>query len=271
MTSRDRDAFGFPIPQDRLAPNDPLLQPTVGKAGRDEFRKREIEKRLQRAGPVPADERPILWLMAGGSGSGKSTILKKLQKKGEVARQNVVHLDPDDFKKDIPEFNELVKRKDSRAAEVVHEESGLMAREAFRQAIAQRSDIIYDSTLSNFGKAFDIIMQARENDYEIRIIGVTVAPRTAVTRVRERGDKTGRYVPVKDLLTTHKNFTKWFVEYVGLADSVELWKTDCVDGNMVEKIADAVEGRLDVLLESEYAEFSASANLNENATTPDEI
>jgi predicted ABC-type ATPase len=209
--------------------------------------------------------------MGGGSGTGKSTILKKLQKEGFIASHNVVHIDSDEFKFVIPEFQELIKRKDSRAAEVVHDESTLMAREAFERAISRRTDIIYDSTLSDLTKARALIRKAREKDYEIRIIGVTAAPRTAVERVRQRGERTGRYVPVRDLLATHKKFARAFLFYLPLGDSIELWKTDCRDGNIEEKIAQKVGGRLDILNKFEYAEFRKSADLNEDATTPNEI
>jgi predicted ABC-type ATPase len=271
MISSDRDPFGFPIPSESRDVDEALLQPTISKPGREEFRRTEIAKRIDQAKPVPEDLQPILWLMAGGSGTGKSTILKKLQEEGVVAQDNVVHIDPDDFKNVIPEFKELIKRKDSRAAEVVHVESGMMAREALNGAMARRTNIIYDSTLSNRAKAYALIRKARENGYQIRIIAVTAGPQTALERVRERGDRTGRYVPVKDLLATHKKFARFFEHYVPLADFVELWKTDCRDGKTEEKIAEKTDGYLDILFESEYAEFAKSANLNENATTPDEI
>ena len=79
------------------------------------------------------------------------------------------------FKKVIPEFEELIKRKDGRAAIIVHDESTLMAREAFARAVSKRADIIYDTTLSNFPKAGDMIAHARSQGYEVRIIGVTAS------------------------------------------------------------------------------------------------
>jgi predicted ABC-type ATPase len=128
-----------------------------------------------------------------------------LRDDGLIPTRDIVHIDPDTFKKVIPEFEELIKRKDGRAAMIVHEESTAMAREAFAQAVAKRTDIIYDTTLSSFPRAWDLIAQAREKGYEVRIVGVTAAPRTAVERVVKRGDRSGRYVPIRDLLSTHKN------------------------------------------------------------------
>jgi hypothetical protein len=153
MPATNRDAFGFPAPSESLAADDPLLQPTISKAGRDSFRAAEIKKVVDQGRPVSDSERPILWMMGGGSGVGKSTVLDTLRAEGSIPTEHVVHIDPDAFKEVIPEFRELVKRKESRAAAVVHEESTLMAREAFRQAISRRTDIIYVTTLSTFARA----------------------------------------------------------------------------------------------------------------------
>jgi hypothetical protein len=91
-----------------------------------------------------------------------------------------------------------------------------------------------------------------------------------VQRVVSRGDRTGRYVPVKQLLATHKQFARAFEQYIELVESITLWNTDCGDGTL-KKIAHKTEGRFDIIARSEYAEFRKTANLNEDATTPDEI
>lgn len=270
MAEIRRDAFGFPTQTETVPAGDPLLEPTISKANRQEFRAAEIQKIVSSGTSVSENDRPILWLMGGGSGSGKSTILQTLRDKGLIPITDVVHIDPDRFKAVIPEFEELIKRKDSRAAMTVHEESTLMAREAFAQAVANRTDIIYDTTLSNFPEARDMITQARAQGYEVRIIGVTAAPRTAIERVVKRGDKSGRYVPIRDLLSTHKKFASVFEKYIDLVDSISLWKTDCGNGTLKE-MASKSGDRFDIISADDYAEFRKSANLNEDATTPDEI
>jgi len=270
MSSRSRDAFGLPTQMETVPAGDPLLVPTISKPNREEFRAAEIQKVVGDGTSVPEEDTPIFWLMGGGSGSGKSTVLQTLRDDGLIPTSDIVHIDPDTFKRVIPEFEELITRKDSRAAMVVHEESAFMAREAFAQAVSKRADIIYDTTLSNFPRAWDLIAQAREKGYEVRIIGVTAAPRTAVERVVKRGDRSGRYVPIRDLLSTHKQFAAVFEDYIELVDSISLWKTDCGDGTL-KKIASKTGDRFDILSPDEYAAFRKSANLNEDATTPDEI
>ena len=270
MAEVKRDAFGFPTQMETVLPGDPLLEPTISKPNREEFRAAEIQKVIDEGQSVLEEERPILWLMGGGSGSGKSTVLQTLRDDGFIPVNDVVHIDPDAFKKVIPEFEELIKRKDGRAAIIVHDESTLMAREAFARAVSKRADIIYDTTLSNFPKAGDMIAHARSQGYEVRIIGVTASPRTAIERVVKRGDRTGRYVPIRDLLSTHKKFAAAFEQYIELVDSISLWKTDCGNGTL-KKIASKTGGHFDIILPAEYNEFRKSANLNEDATTPDEI
>jgi predicted ABC-type ATPase len=209
--------------------------------------------------------------MGGGSASGKSTVLTELQNAGDIPASGAVKIDADAFKLAIPEFHELRDRNDHRAGTFVHAESSLIASRTFEHAIAMRSDVIYDTTLSDYSKVVNLMNQARNGDYEIRIVGVTATPLTAISRMVERGKTTGRYVPIKALLTTHKNFARSFEKYVGLADAVELWKTDCADSKSAELIAVKQDDHLDILRPGDYAEFEKSRQLNENANTPDEI
>jgi hypothetical protein len=61
-----------------------------------------------------------------------------------------------------------------------------------------------------------------------------------------------------------------FEQYIDLVDSISLWKTDCGDGTL-KKIASKTGDHFDIISPDEYAEFRKSANLNEDANTPDEI
>lgn len=271
MSPVPRDPFGFPIPPSPAGADDPLLRETISKSDRGDLRREAVLAALSEATSLPGDRRPILWLMGGGSGAGKSSILDAMQRAGTVPMSGVVKIDPDAFKEMIPEFKELVRRGDNRAAAVVHEESAVMAMETFERAVALRTNIVCDTTLSNPAKAAKIIEMARRGNYEIRIIGVTVSPQTAIARVRNRGEQTGRFVPIQALLGTHKNFARNFETYVRLADVVELWKTDCAEGETAKRIAIKRDGNLDILSRSDYAEFGKSAELNENANSPDEI
>lgn len=274
MAQEKCDAFGFPIPSESLPSGDPLLVVTIRKPNREQFREREIAKVIDQGESLPEDVRPIIWLIGGGSGAGKSTILASLQAAGSIPKSGVVSVNADDFKEVIPEFRQLVERGDSRAAEMVHDESNLMAREAVAAALVKRSNIIYDGTLSDHRKVEGLIRNAKMRGYEVRIIGVTARPHTALKRSLKRGKMSGRYVPVAALLFTHKRFAQFFEKYISLADSAELWKTDCTtlgEEDDVLLIAESRGGELYITHDGAYNDFQRSASLNENAVSPAEI
>lgn len=265
MPKKSRAAGSQPRFSETIPADDPLLAETVSKAGRSGFRAAEIAKVVARGRPFPADVRPILWLMGGGSGSGKSTVLSELKAQGFVPDSGAVEIDPDDFKEVIPEFQELIRRGDSRAAAVVHEESTLMARTALVQAMKQRANIIFDTTLSAFPSAAKLIRYARLHGYEARIIGVTASLATALSRVRNRAERSGRFVPEPALRRTHQHFAAAFEKYVPLADAIELWKTDMPAAAHAKKIARKQGASLYILDERAYGEFKETAALDEDA------
>lgn len=265
MPKKSRATGSQPRFSETVPATDPLLVETVSKSGRGGFRSAEIAKVVARGQPLPADVRPILWLMGGGSGSGKSTVLSELKAQGFVPDSGAVEIDPDDFKEVIPEFQELIRRGDSRAAAVVHEESTLMARTALAQAMKQRANIILDTTLSAFPAAAKLIRYARLHGYEVRIIGVTAALAKALARSRERAERSGRFVLEAALCWTHQHFAAAFEKYVPLADAIELWKTDMPGGAPAKKIARKQGASLYILDERAYRDFQEAAAPNEDA------
>ncbi len=257
-TSYDIDAKNFgmapwPMP---LKKNDPLLIETDKKTevvlddGMTRDRKIWRDDVVDGffVGVTPAQGRkPVAYVMGGGGAAGKGTLLNKtLIPQGLVNDSNAVHLDPDDVKKEIPEYNELIAKGDSRAASVVHEESSGLAKRVLANAMNGKYDLVYDVTLGNKDKGTKTLQALKDAGYEVRLFGVTVEPALAVARADKRARGNGRYVPTKDQLVAHKGFTQAFAEYAELVDQAMLFDTTPPDtallarkepGKTLEKIS----------------------------------
>ncbi|ABD12199.1 Zeta toxin [Frankia casuarinae] len=251
----------------RTLPDDhPLLTPTdtINTPERAALRENLVKEVIGDAKP-PEQGSPTLDLMGGGGASGKGFVLEYLKDEGQVPTENVVHLDPDEIKKMIPEFDEIMGAGDSRAAEVVHEESSSLAKGVLQQAMDRRLNIIYDSTLGNPEKTAKLIDDAHAKGYEVRLFGVSADPELAVTRAADRAAKSGRYVPVDHQLAAHRGFSQGFEGYAEKADKVRLYDTNSEPRQIARKRAGEI---LTILDQGSYDKFQNKININPEAMGP---
>lgn len=239
----DLDAPNFDQPPAPITIPDghPLLRSTEtldetpdGKP-REDLR-RAIEDGLFEAAKPVEGRKPIAYVMGGGGASGKGTILIELRRQGVVQDAEAVRIDPDDIKASIPEWNLIVAAGDSRAAAITHDESSLIAGRARERAIKGRYDLTLDVTLGDPQKGRATLQALKDAGYEVRLIGVTVPPETAIVRMFQRGRGSGRYVPTKMLLAAHKGFTQAFAEYAEMADEARLYDNGDSRVNLAEKV-----------------------------------
>jgi predicted ABC-type ATPase len=175
-------------------------------------------------GKTPVDK-PIGFIMGGGPASGKSRILETGLVKIPA---NTVHIDSDQVKAKLPEYQEGVKSKDPKAAAFVHEESSDVAKNiqktASNKSFHTLLDGTGDSSPENLEKKIKVMRDAGQ-----KVVGhyVTVDTETAVQRSNERAKKTGRYVPEAFIRETHANVSRIVPEAIkrGLFDEFHLWDT----------------------------------------------
>ena len=256
----------FPL---KLRADDPRLRPThtINTPQREAFRQRIVDEHL--AGTSPVEGRaPVLYLMGGGGASGKGHVKDLLIGRGDIPAHGPVELDPDEIKKQIPEYDAIAKTGDSRGASVVHQESGDLAKRVLSESIDQRRDIVYDVTLGNPEKGRALIDRAKAAGYEVRLYGVTVDPEVAVQRNGERAVKTGRYVPIDEQLKAHKGFSEGFESYAERVDTAKLYDTNGPGATIIA--AKTRHGQL-VTRKDEYDAFQKKATLNPGAQGPDEL
>jgi predicted ABC-type ATPase len=160
---------------------------------------------------------PVATFFGGGTASGKSSVLKPAD--GDV------HIDADQIKEQLPEYREMLKNGDSRAAMFTHDESKLIAARVMSNAIKHGMSFTFDSTGTGRYEAMQRrFNEAREAGYHVAAKYVTADTEKAVRRAAARAKETGRVVPESVVRDTHTSVTNTFRRALddGLFDSAEL-------------------------------------------------
>lgn len=160
---------------------------------------------------VKRDENPFAALIGGGSGAGKSTIIKEYfapELKELSDATDFVYIDSDDIKEKIDEFQLYRKAEDDTvfyAAFYVHEESTHIADMLIEECINRKLSFIYDGTMQWKPQYDALIPKLKENSYEISGVYVDVDVEKAVERVEKRGKEKKRFVPEEIVRKANRN------------------------------------------------------------------
>lgn len=177
---------------------------------------------------LPKSDALTVYMMGGGSAAGKSTVLES----GHVDIPNkfsAAHLNPDDFKEGLPEYNQMVKVWNRDAAGIVHEESSDITAQAMQKALRAKNDIVMDAT----GDGTIEKLTAKVNGWRAggahRIVAnyVTTDVDQAVVRSDKRFELKGRFVMESVLRENHRAVAQIVPEAMrrGLFDELKLWDT----------------------------------------------
>uniref|UniRef100_A0A0G4GWW6 EF-hand domain-containing protein n=1 Tax=Chromera velia CCMP2878 TaxID=1169474 RepID=A0A0G4GWW6_9ALVE len=153
-------------------------------------------------------EQPRPWVVytCGPMGAGKGYVLAWLSDRNLFPLENVVKIDPDYFKSQMPEWQGYLDRgKD--AGSMCHRESGMLQEIAQEVAMRSRQHVWVDGSLSDgqwFTHVFDDI-RTRFPHYRIAIISVSASEHLVRQRIAERAKKTGRNVPESQIIRSLKS------------------------------------------------------------------
>lgn len=192
---------------------------------RRQLHERIIEEHFK--GKTPVTD-PQAFMTGGGPASGKGSA----ERLGFLdIPENVVKIDSDEIKKQIPEYTEIQSDDESwtRAAASVHEESSYLSKEIMRRA-AEGSyntflDGTGDSSIESLRRKVD---QIRKSAGKVQAIYVTADVDEAVRRSMERAAKTRRWVPESFLRACHASVSDVFPKALDadLFDKVALYDTN---------------------------------------------
>ncbi|KAL5542143.1 hypothetical protein UlMin_009853 [Ulmus minor] len=199
---------------------------------------------------------PVLLLMGGGMGAGKSTVLKDIRNDvfwSGAAEANAVVVEADAFKETDVIYKAISSRGHHhdmlQTAELVHKSSMDAASSVLVTALNEGRDVIMDGTLSWAPFVEQTIAMAR-NVHKCRYrmgVGYKVSEDDTITEnyweqvdEKEEGEENGskrkraimvrRAVRVKSQLNSHKMFANAFRKYCQLVDTARLYSTNTLAG-----------------------------------------
>jgi len=113
--------------------------------------------------------------------TGKSHTIRSLEQQGYFPLSAFVVVDPDQIRRQLPEFCFFVERCPERAGELTRKEAGFIAEIAIESGLQKGYNILVDGSLSNATWYEEYIPTLRQNYPNLRIAILHVsAPREIV-------------------------------------------------------------------------------------------
>jgi len=173
----------------------------VYNIGRQRLQDKIIAKHIREFSSFPkTPKKPLVIYSAGVGGVGKGFAISKLGQCGFFQRKFIT-IDPDEIKKELPEFNQALKNRNLPASEkakvtsFVHKESGYIDEIIEAVILSRKGNMIIDGTLQNFDYSRNSMKKYKNKGYKIKVIYITAPEKLIYERVAERAKKTGRDVP----------------------------------------------------------------------------
>lgn len=231
------------------APTTDLIDPSDGRyiPERRELHRKIINHLLaearQKQKPRKPGEKPQIFFLGGGSGSGKSRLRKSGA--GDIPT-DLAALDPDTIKEMIPEYRKWVAEGNPEAAAMVHEESKHIFELATAQAMEDELDFVYDTTGNgDYRKMRKSLERMREKGYSVKAKYVTISTPRALSVNDERYKKTGRKVPPHQVMHSHEKVTENLIRAIadGLFDELDLYDNNTPETSPFIPILKVRDGR----------------------------
>lgn len=215
--------------------------------------------------PVPKGQARTFYVLGGGSGAGKTSMVKSgAVRLGDVS--TTVLIDPDAIKTQIPEFRPLKRAGSLVAGAFVHEESSHLAKRTTAEAFERGHNVVLDGTgdgsLDGLTKKLAAARKAG-----LRVVGeyATVSVDEAIRRSNERGKNNPDrgVVPEAAVRHTHASVSVVLPQAIGrgLFDEARVWDTEGVaPGQPPRMIAEYKDGKLTLHDEAAWNRFLLKGN-----------
>ena len=178
-----------------------------------------------------AKHRPVLIVIAGPNGSGKTTITSKILKHEWL--EDAVYINPDQVAQD--------RFGDWNSSEAVMQ-AAQYCEEERETCLRNKESLIFETVLSSEGKV-DFIRRAREEGYFIRLFFVsTNHPAINSSRIAKRVMKGGHDVPIPKIISRYQKSIVNCKRCVALADRVYVYDNsiDDADARLLFRMTDGL-------------------------------
>lgn len=167
-------------------------------------------------------EHPWLVFTAGAMGAGKSYTIDKLVEKGRFPLSAFVRVDPDEIRRQMPEFQEYIMEDTTKeiAGELTRKEAGFVCEILTAAALRHGKNVLVDGSLKDWDWYKDYFQQLR-NDFpflRIAILHVSAPKDVVLQRAAKRALVTGRVVPQKTLEMAFEQVPKSVRKLAPMAD-----------------------------------------------------
>lgn len=210
---------------------------------------------------VPSQTKPVIVFMAGGYGTGKTSVRKELTRLNVLPENHFLVIDVDEIREKIPRYQELKKINVEAAIKAVEFETYSLTMQILKSALRQRKSIVLDQSLSALSIPEEIL--AEFPNYKSAIIYVESSPSIVEQRVHNRGIETGRTIPMDIVKKSSIAVTKTVHSLSSTVDFVLNVQNDnaaVIKSIQVKKVQTSIELPL---AQGVSAIFTREATLNE--------
>lgn len=231
---------------------------------------RAIEKLFAGKKPVQEGQQKVFTFLGGGAASGKGNFTRPKSEDETGYRNadfygipdNVVQatIDPDEFKKDIPEYDVVSGMLDrDKAASFAHEESSALGKRAMALAFENGYNCTYDGTGDgSYDSVMGKIIQARNAHYKVDAVYCTRDIDNAIEAALARAKKQKRYVDPETVANIHRKVSVILPQVVSEFDHCRLYDHD---GEKPRLIMECRRGEKPVIYDQDlYKKFLDKAN-----------
>lgn len=202
--------------------------------------------------------KPTVYMMGGGPAAGKGSVLNKVG-----IPKRAVLVDSDEIKKELPEYQYMSKKKDSRAAAYCHMESSKVSQRMLKEGVSRDRDVLFDGTGDGgIEKLRKRISWMKARDHKVVANYVTVDTEEAVRRSEARAKATGRRVPPSYIRQAHSSISQVVPQAIkeGLYDEFKLWSNNVKMGEDPKLVAEARGKELKIHNQKEWDAFVAKGD-----------
>jgi predicted ABC-type ATPase len=219
--------------------------------------------------------KPQAVITMGIPASGKSKAVGAM-----IDTSNHAHVDPDNIRKQLPEFQAAIAQRARDGGTIVADETNNIADEVLAEAVGRNMNVLLEGVVSDPDwYENELIPDLKRSGYDVAIMMVHEPDvDAAVARADLRGQKTGRFVPERHIREAQPKLPANFKKLAKLLDSFAVYSA----GTPPRKMWSKENGRETVhdqeafdefqkLTESRWFDVLLASKLKEDGDKPTEI